>query len=242
MKCVIIAAGRGSRLSAHASSKPLLSVLGVPLIERVIRDAANGGATEFCVVTGYRGDAVESHLRQLASALPGVPIGTVANREWELGNGLSVLSARDCEDGNFLLLMADHLFDPAIIQRLVQLRPRSGDVHLAVDFGLTDNDRIDLEDVTRVLVRDGVVIDIGKGISDYNGYDTGLFHCTQGLFQALEASAAGGDTSLSGGMRILCAAGRVRSLDMEDTFWMDVDDEAALSLAERLLRQRESRD
>ncbi len=209
---------RGSRLSADASSKPLLSVLGVPLIERVIRDAANGGATEFCVVTGYRGGAVEAHLRQLASALPGVLIGTVANREWELGNGLSVLRAReDCEDGNFLLLMADHLFDPAIIQRLVQLRPRSGDVHLAVDFGLTDNDRIDLEDVTRVLVRDGVVIDIGKGISDYNGYDTGLFHCTQGLFQALEASSAGGDTSLSDGMRILCAAGRVRSLDMKDT-------------------------
>ena len=183
MKCVIIAAGRGSRLSAHASSKPLLRVCGVPLIERVIRDAANGGATEFCVVTGYRGDAVESHMRQLASALPGVPNGTIANREWELGNGLSVLRAReDCGDGNFLLL-ADHLFDPAIIQRLVQLRPRSGDVHLAVYFGLTDNDRIDLEDVTRVLVRDGVVIDIGKGISDYNGYDTGLFHCTQGLFQ-----------------------------------------------------------
>jgi|AP95_1055475.scaffolds.fasta_scaffold18926_1 choline kinase len=242
MKCVIIAAGRGSRLSARTPSKPLLRVLGVPLIERVIRDAAKGGATEFCVVTGYRGDAVQSHLKRLASALPEVVISTVANPDWELGNGQSVLSARDCVAGDFLLLMADHLFDPAIIRKLVQLRPRAGDVHLAVDFGLTANERIDLEDVTRVLVRDAVVIDIGKGISNYNGYDTGLFHCTHALFQAIEASSGRGDLSLSGGMRNLSAFGRVKSMDIEDTFWIDVDDEAALSLAERLLRQRESRD
>ena len=39
MKCLIIAAGKGSRLWPKGKSKPLISILGVPLIERVIRSA-----------------------------------------------------------------------------------------------------------------------------------------------------------------------------------------------------------
>lgn len=43
MKCLIIAAGQGSRLQSKGESKPLVSLLGVPLIERVIRSAIAGG-------------------------------------------------------------------------------------------------------------------------------------------------------------------------------------------------------
>ena len=43
--CLIIAAGHGSRLRDVSPSKPLTPVAGVPLIERVIRAAAEGGAT-----------------------------------------------------------------------------------------------------------------------------------------------------------------------------------------------------
>ena len=39
MKCLIIAAGAGSRLGQNGSCKPLTPILGVPLIERVIRSA-----------------------------------------------------------------------------------------------------------------------------------------------------------------------------------------------------------
>ena len=39
MKCLIIAAGKGSRLRQLGDSKPLIPILGVPLIERVIRIA-----------------------------------------------------------------------------------------------------------------------------------------------------------------------------------------------------------
>ena len=50
MKCLIIAAGNGSRLQQKGGSKPLVPILGVPLIERVIRSAMEGGADEFYVV------------------------------------------------------------------------------------------------------------------------------------------------------------------------------------------------
>ena len=38
MKCLIIAAGKGKRLSQRGDSKPLIPFLGVPMIERVIQN------------------------------------------------------------------------------------------------------------------------------------------------------------------------------------------------------------
>ncbi|RKZ43891.1 MAG: hypothetical protein DRR16_11900 [Candidatus Parabeggiatoa sp. nov. 3] len=47
MKCLIIAAGQGTRLKSKGDIKPLVPLLGVPLIERIIRSAIEGGADEF---------------------------------------------------------------------------------------------------------------------------------------------------------------------------------------------------
>jgi 1L-myo-inositol 1-phosphate cytidylyltransferase len=47
MKCLIIAAGKGSRLKQQGDSKPLIPILGLPLIERVIRTAMETGADDF---------------------------------------------------------------------------------------------------------------------------------------------------------------------------------------------------
>ncbi len=55
MKCLIIAAGTGSRLQQRGDSKPLVSILGIALIERVIRAAMEAGADELYVVIGYQG-------------------------------------------------------------------------------------------------------------------------------------------------------------------------------------------
>ncbi|GAI90501.1 unnamed protein product, partial [marine sediment metagenome] len=46
----------GSRLSTKGDPKPLISVLGLSLIERVILTAKNAGLTDFYVVTGYNGE------------------------------------------------------------------------------------------------------------------------------------------------------------------------------------------
>ncbi len=40
MKCLIIAAGKGGRLQQRGDSKPLVPILGIALIERVIRAAS----------------------------------------------------------------------------------------------------------------------------------------------------------------------------------------------------------
>ena len=53
MKCLISAAGKGSRLPSKAPSKLLVPILGVPLNERVVRTGIVAGADEFLVVAGH---------------------------------------------------------------------------------------------------------------------------------------------------------------------------------------------
>ena len=234
VKCLVIAAGRGLRLSDRGESKPLIALLGLPLIERTLLTAKKAGLTDFCVVTGYEGESVRCFLDELASRHD-LTIQHVVNREWQKGNGLSVLKAKDHLHEKFLLLMADHVVEPRLLGALKRKRIAKDEICLAVDHDV-GNPRVDLEDVTKVRVRGGKVTRIGKALEDYNGYDTGCFLASPALFGALSKSIANhDDSSLSGGIAVLAKRGKVRTLDIGDLFWLDVDDAKALDAAERML-------
>lgn len=234
MKCLILAAGRGSRLRQRGPSKALIPVLGVPLIERVIRAAQAAGAEDFYVVTGYQGEHVRAFLERLTGRL-GVHITTLVNDEWEKENGVSVLKARERLREPFLLLMADHLFEPSIARHLMGLDLAEGDIALAVD-GDTHNSVIDMQDVTRVKTEGGKIRDIGKGLTDFNGFDTGIFLCTPAIFDALKRCIEeSDDTTLSAAVRVLAADDHVKAVDVSGRFWIDVDDPTVLAQAEHAL-------
>jgi len=110
MKCLIIAAGQGRRLSAKGDSKPLISILGLSIIERVILTANKAGLTDFYVVTGYNGEKVRRFLDRF-SLRRNIKITYITNEEWEKENGISVLKAKNILEENFILLMSDHVFD-----------------------------------------------------------------------------------------------------------------------------------
>jgi len=167
MKCLIIAAGKGSRLWRRGDSKPLISILGVPLIERVIRSAMQAEIDDFYVVSGYQGERVRHFLARLARRCR-VEITHIINHAWEQDNGLSVLKARAHLDGPFLLLMGDHLFDPAILRDLASKPLPGGEITLAVDSDTT-NSVINMDDVTRVKSKNGKVREIGKGLGAFDG-------------------------------------------------------------------------
>ena len=234
MKCLIIAAGKGHRLRSKGDSKPLVPLFGIPLIERVIRCALKAGADDFFVVTGYQGEGVRVFLDRLAERL-GIGITPIVNEDWEKENGLSVLKARDFLSEPFLLLMADHLFDPSIVRKLAELPLADGGITLAVD-GNRSNPLVDLEDVTRVKTEGGKIRDIGKNLKEYNGFDTGLFVCTPAIFDALErCEEETGDTSLSAAVRKLASSGKANVIDINGQFWVDVDDPDAFRRAENAL-------
>lgn len=233
MKCLIIAAGQGTRLKSRGEIKPLVTLLGVPLIERVIRSAMDGGVSEFVVITGYQGKQVRHFCQPLAKCL-NVEITLIQNDDWRKENGFSVLKARDILTEPFLLLMADHLFDAAII-RLLKAQPLGdGEVLLAVDSN-KNNPLIDINDVTKVHVKDRDIINIGKTINNFNAFDTGIFLCTPAIFDALEyACEIHGDTTLSAAIRHLAEKNKAKSVQTQH-FWIDVDDEKAHQKAEKAM-------
>ena len=170
MKCLIIAAGRGSRLSTKSDLKPLVSLLGLTLIERAILTAQSCGLTEFYIVTGYNGQKVRTFLDKFSQE-KNLNITHVINEDWEKENGLSVLKAKELLKENFVLMMVDHLFDRNILVELTQQQIQEGEVILAVDSNVNSNSLVDIDDVTKVHIEDGKILDIGKDVSEYNAFD-----------------------------------------------------------------------
>jgi 1L-myo-inositol 1-phosphate cytidylyltransferase / CDP-L-myo-inositol myo-inositolphosphotransferase len=223
MKCLMLAGGTGSRLGERGGLKPLAAVAGLSLVERAIVAAHAAGADEFYLVCGHNCRKLVAHLEDVAQRRSLV-IHPVFNADYRKGNGLSVLCAREflAAEPRFLLLMADHVFEPQLLSGLFGEDPAPDEVVLAVDRDLS-NPLVDVDDATLVEASGGRVRAIGKGLDRYDGFDTGAFVCTPAVFEALEESVASGDTSLSGGMRLLAAADRLRARDVTGHMWVDVD-------------------
>jgi len=234
MKCLILASGQGLRLKAKGDSKPLVPLLGLPLIERVILTAHKAGFTDFYVVTGYNREKINKHLEQF-SRIRNIKITTINNNDWKKENGISVLKAKEHIKENFVLLMSDHIFDESILIKLKDQKITDDEIVLAVDYNIKDNKFVDVNDATKVNVQNYNIADIGKNISEYNAYDTGIFLCSPVIFDAIEESSQKGDSSLSGGIRILANKEKAKTFNIKDSYWIDVDNEDMFKNAESKL-------
>jgi len=234
-QCLILAAGNGTRLRQISGGlpKPLVQFQGKPILEHVILRAHQAGIENFVIVVGYRSDLIR---RWSDRRRPdGLSITLVENSEYHKQNGVSVLKAKDEIHDNFLLLMADHLFEPETARLLIQQPLAPGEVILAVDPGI---DRIfDLDDATKVRRQGNFILDIGKEIPNYDALDTGMFLCSPALFDRLKSATRDGNCSLSDGMRQLARARKLRALDIGEATWQDVDTPEALAYAETIFSE-----
>ena len=231
MKALIIAAGLGSRMYAVGDTKPLVSLLGLNLIERVILTAKKSGIKEFCIVTGYNGEKIREQLSD--GKKHDVKIQYIQNDQWTKGNAFSVLKAKNYFKKPFVLLMADHNYDHRILDRLLKTEIGKDECILCVDNN--PKDHLNIDDATKVLTVDHRIETIGKNLSDYNCIDTGIFICNPVIFDALEESISKGDEGLSGAVKVLAQRNKMRYLRLADNFWIDIDDKTDLKNAERFL-------
>jgi len=232
---LILAAGNGSRLAPSSGGvpKPLVRLHGNPLLEHVILAAHEAGINKFVIVVGYRADAIYRWLDDWS--FPGVTVTLVDNFEYHKDNGVSVLKARDQICDPFLLLMSDHIFEPRTAESLLQQPLGEGEVILAVDPNI--DTVFDLDDATKVRREGDQIVEIGKQITHYDAFDTGMFLCSPGLFDVLESAKKDGNCSLSDGMRKLGQAGKLRAFEIGDATWQDVDTPEALAYAETVFDQ-----
>ena len=231
---LILAAGAGTRLGGDVGSKPLHRVGGLPLIERAIVTAHRAGLTDIVVVTGHEADTLESFLEALSDRR-GLSIRPIRNDGWEAGNAASLLAAKDHLAGPFVLLMADHVFDRAILTDLLTSPPVDADVVLACDDSIADNPWVVDEEAVKVRIQDGRILAIGKELESYDAYDTGIFLCHPAIFAAADEGMQHGDASLSGTIGRLASKGRAAVIPVGSRVWVDVDTKQDQATAERFL-------
>ncbi len=233
---VVLAAGRGERLSGTVKvPKPLTSLLGLTFLERVILSCKAAGVSEVYVVLGFRKEEVQPRLCEWQKRHE-VSIRAVENPCWPDGNGTSVLACAPHLASSFLVLMSDHLVDPTAISHLIKEGGDEEACYLLVDHRV--DQVFDLQDATRVHVDEGKITAIGKGLELYNAIDSGVFLCRPFLLDTLREAQRAGDGSLSGGIRRLAERGKMRSVDLGDRFWLDIDTPKTLKHARKaLLRQ-----
>jgi RpiB/LacA/LacB family sugar-phosphate isomerase len=232
-RAIVLAASRGACLAEGGIvPKTLQPVLGVPLIVRAVRALEAEGLREVVVVLGFGEALVRAQL--LAADLE-AEIVFVRNPRHEAGNGLSVLAARAYLDRPCVLSMGDHLVAPALVRRVMVAPAAPDECVLGVDYDLERS--IDVDEATKVRVEGGRVVAIGKALADYDGIDTGVFRVGPSLVDALDAVLAeNGDCSLSEGVGLLAARGKVAACDVRDTRWVDIDEPFAFRRAEMLVR------
>jgi len=244
MKALIIAAGKGDRFGGLIKDgpKPLVRLLGLSLIERVILTAKQSGIDELVVVVGYLGEKIRARLGDGAKL--GVKIAYIENTNWKTGNGVSVLKAKELLKEEFVLLMADHIFDNRILRELIghHMRNMSSSVFLAVD-----REKASSGD-TKVLEKKGRIVDIGKDIEESNCTDTDIFLCSPKIFFYIGEALKEGKTELADGIRKAALRRDVKIFDITQInryvssmrkdikpFWIDVDTKEDLVKAKELL-------
>jgi choline kinase len=213
-------------------SKLLQPLLGRPILLRTLAAAYEAGIRSVSIVLGYQADRVRVMAER--GAPPPMHVSFVFNPEWHLENGVSALSARAAVGSDrFALLMGDHVFEPAVLRRMLRLEVGDEMSLLAVDARPVTSAQA--EEATKVRLDGSRILAIGKDLTDYDALDTGVFVFSPLLFDALEHARAHGDTTLSGGVRRLAARGLMQAVEIGDAAWCDIDTLADLAAAESAL-------
>jgi choline kinase len=238
-EAVILMAGEGSRLRGRDKNflKPFVPVLGRPLISYALGALIRARIKTVNFVVGYESGRMIEKIQQLIPA--DLSVSFIENRTWQKQNGISLLATAGHLSNPFLLTMSDHLFDDALVGRLLDSSDPAF-LNIAVDRKL--DSIFDLEDAMKVQTRGNRITDIGKNLRHYDAIDSGLFVCPLQIFDYLEraksGSCGGSDCSLADGVRLMADDDRVRAIDIGDAWWQDVDTPEMLQFAERQMSKR----
>ena len=220
-KVVIIAAGTGSRIAEQTNDTPktLLSFGTGSILSTILTNFNNSDINEFVIVVGYNSELIKEYLKKNSNF--GFDITFVMNKEWQRGNGISVLLSEKATKGeNFILSMSDHIVSESAIKRMIASESDSN--LLLVDQRV--NEIFDIDDATKVKLNDNQIINIGKEIPDYNGIDCGVFRLKNNFYNAMRKQLKEGKESISAAIEIL-----IKNQDMyavftqEEDYWLDID-------------------
>lgn len=115
MQCVILAAGKGSRLLplTEQTPKQLVTVAGKPLLDHIVQ-ALPSAVDELIIVTGYLEDQIQAHC---GTSYFGKSVRYVSQPKPE-GTAKALLLCKDMLAGRFLFMFGDDLHGSADLARI----------------------------------------------------------------------------------------------------------------------------
>lgn len=156
MKAIILAAGVGRRLAPFTDRRPkcLIPVGGRSLLERMLDAVQAAGIREVVVVVGHCREQIRD---RIGPGFGSLSIRYVENPDYARGSLLSLWCAREAIQDDSLLMDADVLFAPELLNRLVDSPMPSA---LLLDQGF-----IDTGEEVKLYARGPRVVAMGKKIT-----------------------------------------------------------------------------
>ncbi|MCD6374440.1 MAG: hypothetical protein J7L94_02875, partial [Caldisericaceae bacterium] len=127
-----------------------------------------------------------------------------------------------------------HIVSPKALQRIIFAEDQRN--LLLVD---PDVERIfDIDDATKVQLKEEKIKNIGKELKSYNGIDCGIFKLKPDFYQAMRRQLEMGKESISAAVQKLIEMDDMAAVFMKaDEWWIDIDTPEAFDFASKNLNK-----
>ncbi len=229
MKLVIIAAGRGSRISSISKGLPkiLIEVFNKTLLEHLIQNSITVGISDIVIVTGHNSDIIHDFI---SNNKFDINIELAYNDDWNLPNGISVLASKNNipQNHDFMISMSDHFYNDDLLLKIKNSDLTNITVNVGADY---KTDAIhDPDDAMKLIIdrNSNLVSQMSKELLKYNAVDCGIFKCKYEFFSILQEAKDSGKYSLSDACNILINNQGLGGVNIENSIWIDIDTPEAL--------------
>ncbi|ENN96831.1 glucose-1-phosphate thymidylyltransferase-like protein [Methanocaldococcus villosus KIN24-T80] len=217
MEAVILSAGYGSRMGNIPKS--LLKICGKEILYRTMKLLSECGVNKFYIVVNniYRKDFEDFLKKHNFNA------HLIINNNPERGNGYSLHIVKNHVKDRFILVMSDHIYTKEFIEDAIKGEGLIVDKYPKY---------VDIDEATKVKVKDGRVEKIGKELENFDAIDTGFFILDSGIFKITEELEKEKEIIE---MREVVERAKLRVTFVNGKPWTDVDIPEDIKKAKRML-------
>jgi choline kinase len=242
VKCIINACFELEDIPSQYDSAAEHLILGLPMIERVFREAKRAGLKDFVLISQEQDTQLRQNCDELVKQLKGKLSHIQGDgQQSQIAN---YLQAQDLEDDQFILLNANQLFDSGNIKKLANKKPdllSQADLILLADSNILNKTGVQAE-ANRIAFKENnpdQLSDYGLHIADFTAYDTGIYFANKSIFNHMKRlNRQNDDATLYDLVSQLTTKNKVQALSIKSDFWCPIKSASAIKQAEALLIAR----
>lgn len=249
MQAIILAAGMGRRLKKLTEDQPkcMVSVNGVPMIERMLNQLDSYHLNRIILVTGHKGRELKSFVNSMSLH---TPVEFIENPIYQTTNNIySLYLAKDCLlTDDTILLESDLIFEPEVLSRIIH-DPYPNLALVAPFESWMDGTVVLLDEKDNIMKfltrKDFRFEDIHTYYKTVNIYKFSQNFSLTHYVPFLEAysKALGNNEYYEQVLKVISLLDDhdLKAARLENGFWYEIDDEQDLDIAESIFTDSQSR-